>query len=552
MMGASPCATEYGETRLGSHPRQRQRAPLAPPDGRIRLWRAPRRPCLRARGSSYSMGFAASPRSAELIALEARYPRLAWGLAVVFFVLAALPARSAHAQVALKHWSFERPSYGGLTRNIADDYLVKKDGLWHLFYTNLYVPGEPVEYIGHAVSADLINWTEHTPPIIASPDASAWRGVEVWAPMIVDRPGGGWIMAYTGLCETGAQRMGFMTSNDFETWTPFNDSLPFEPDSIRYAWSATTYSSARDPHLVLQNGVWHLLYCARTADGVPAIGHAESPDLINWTHDDPLLTQGAGWQSPELESPGVTFFGGKTYLFWSYAGSRVAQGASLTSDWNNTISSFLESHATAPELVPSGNGLLFSRRRISPCNNFQTYLWFDSLNTQTYPFQIIPRNPLSGFTAVSGSAYSGQPAFGDGPSDRGEVPADPDGLYWLSSREDVSEPYPPFSCGQEKSYEQMGTLASDLFILNGDSLSVSVQGANSPDSAYVLLRDECTGTTIVRFTGGTETLVKKSAWVGNARGRTVSWRISDQLTRPGGWIGADDLAERASSGLGNP
>jgi hypothetical protein len=107
-------------------------------------------------------------------------------------------------------------------------------------------------------------------------------------------------------------------------------------------------------------------------------------------------------------------------------------------------------------------------------------------------------------------------------------------------------------CGECHGPEQTGLLASDPFVLNGDSLAVEIQGANSPDSAYVQLRDECTQTTIVRFTGGNETLTPMSAWVGNARGRTVTLRIADQLARPGGWIGVDNLGERASAGLGNP
>src|SRR5262249_53306460 len=86
----------------------------------------------------------------------------------------------------------------------------------------------------------------------------------------------------------------------------------------------------------------------------------------------------------------------------------------------------------------------------------------------------------------------------------------------------------------------------------GERLGVDMEGADSPDSAYVQLRDECTQTTILSFTGGTETLTPMHAPVGTARGRMVSIRVADMLTRPGGWIGVDNLGERASAGLGNP
>ena len=463
----------------------------------------------------------------------------------------ALLSSPVHAVLPLQQWSFERPSYGALTRNIADDYFVQHNGVWHLFYTNLLMPTEPVEYIGHAVTTDFINWTEHAPAIVAAPDAPEWRQQAVWAPMIVARPGGGWIMAFTGVSTTSTQRIGFLTSDDLETWTPLADSLPFEPDSTRYAWTATAYSNARDPHLVLLNGVWHMLYCARTVDGTPAIGHSESPDLLSWTHDDPLLTEGVGWGFPDMESPGTVAFGGKTYLYWSQFGNQVVEGDSLLSDWAHLPVAAL-ANGTAPELVPSGSGLLYSRRRISPCDRNQTFLWFDSLATSSFPFQVVPPDPLGGFTLLAGDAFVGQPSFGDGQADRGETPADPVGLYWLSSREYLPEPSGTYTCGEDHGPEQTGILASDPFVLNGDSLAVEIQGASSPDSAYVQLRDECTQTTILRFTGGSESLTPMSAPVGNARGRTVSIRIADLLTRPGGWIGVDNLGERASAGLGNP
>src|SRR5262245_23686915 len=147
--------------------------------------------------------------------------------------------------------------------------------------------------------------------------------------MIAERPGGGWIMAYTGVSETLSQRIGFLTSDDLETWTPLADSLPFEPDSSLYRWTATAWANARDPHLVLIQGIWHLLYCAWTPDAFAAMGHAESTDLIHWTHHGPLLRLGDFPAPPDLESPAVLFLQGKTYLYWSWKGCRIARGDSL-------------------------------------------------------------------------------------------------------------------------------------------------------------------------------------------------------------------------------
>lgn len=475
---------------------------------------------------------------------------LTWWLAIL---LAGSLATPSFALPTLRQWTFERPSYGGLNRNIADDYLVKSGGVWHLFYTNLYMPLDPSVYIGHATSTDLVEWTEHTPVLTASPDQPWWRNQSVWAPMVADLPGGGWVMAYTGVCETGAQRLGFLTSSNLENWTPLADETPFEPDSVIYSWSGTTWANCRDPHLALVNNTWHLLYAARAVDGRPAVGWAESPDLVTWTHHDPLLAEaGTGWNWPDLESPGVAFFNGKTYLYYSWMGCRIEEGDSLAADWTAAPMTVIETFSSAPELQASGTGLLMSRRRLSTCNSYQTYLWFDSLKTNTWPFTIVPRPALPGFTVLDGDAFAGQPSFGDGQATRGETPASPAGLYWLSSREYWPEPAPMYQCAEDNGSSQQGAVRSDNFILNGDSVAVRVQGADSPDSAYVLLRDECSGQTLVRFSGGTPELTTKTGYVGNGRGRTVSWRITDMLTRPEGWIGTDNLEERASAGLGNP
>jgi len=261
---------------------------------------------------------------------------------------------------------------------------------------------------------------------------------------------------------------------------------------------------------------------------------------------------GAPWVFPDLESPGVLRDGDRYVLWYSRGGVVTHRADSLAADWSLTQPILLDREGSGAELAPSGDGYFLSRRRTDWCNVGNSLLWTDSLDTSGYPFGIVPWPRLPGFTVGGDAAFLSQPNFGDGQAFRGETPAQPAGMFWLSSRESNPEPYHLYPCGRQLGPAPTGTLRSDPFVLAGDTVAVRVNGADSPDSAYVVLRDVCTGAELVRFTGGGEALPPRRAHVGVARGRRLEWRIADRLTRPGGWIGLDDLEERASPGLGPP
>lgn len=477
--------------------------------------------------------------------------------ALVLAVLSAAVAGNASltapaaAEPALRRWTFEQCAFGGPTRSISDHYFLHHEGLWHLFYTHLATGVEPQVFIGHAVSADRRDWSERAPVVTADAEAPAWRRLAVWAPMLAEGPDGGWVMAITGVDEKQAQRIGLLHSDDLESWAPLAGATPFSPDTAIYAWTDTAYSTCRDPHLFFEDGVWHLLFTARTAAGLAAIGHATSPDLLGWTQHDPLLAGWAPWAYPDAESPGLMRFGGEYVLWYTFSGVRMLRADSLAGPWPADSYFLLDIEASGAELVPSGDGLFLSRRRTDRCHPGQTLIWTDSLDTAGGSFRIVPWEQLPWFSADGGLAFLDQPSFGDGQEARGEPPAGPSGLFWLSSRE--YHPLPSYLnwCGREAGAAPVGRLRSEPFVLAGDSVAVRINGADSPDSAYVLLRDACTGEEIVRFTGGgAEVLTPQSASVGARRGRPMEWRIADLLERPGGWIGVDDLEERASPGLG--
>src|SRR5690349_1109640 len=71
-----------------------------------------------------------------------------------------------------------------------DFTLVKKDGVFHMFYIrrNVTVPLPQSESdFGHAISTNLYSWTQ-LPPVMHARDG-AWDNRHVWAPYIVERDG---------------------------------------------------------------------------------------------------------------------------------------------------------------------------------------------------------------------------------------------------------------------------------------------------------------------------------------------------------------------------
>src|SRR5690242_2472963 len=116
--------------------------------------------------------------------------RPALGAALIAAVWFAGFAPGVHATVFTR-FDFETPGYGSEPRKLTDHCLVKVAGSWHLFYTEM-ASAVATNHIGHAVSTDLVHWTDH--PAALVPGAPAWMAHQVWAPQVLALPGGGWRM----------------------------------------------------------------------------------------------------------------------------------------------------------------------------------------------------------------------------------------------------------------------------------------------------------------------------------------------------------------------
>ena len=186
------------------------------------------------------------------------------------------------------------------------DYWFADDGeRYHLFFLYasraLHDP-EARHYrasIGHAVSTDLVEWTQVADALVRS-DAPAFDELATWTGSVVRHPDGTWFMFYTGatLAPGGqnVQRIGYATSPDLFTWTKADGPVleatgPWYEKLSSGAWHDEAF---RDPWVFADPGGdgWHMLITARSpegpVDGRGVIGHAWSADLRTWELREPL------------------------------------------------------------------------------------------------------------------------------------------------------------------------------------------------------------------------------------------------------------------------
>jgi beta-fructofuranosidase len=256
-------------------------------------------------------------------------------------------------------------------------YARDDDGTWHAFFLRasraLLDPRRRHlrASIGHAVSTDQRSW-RLLPDALVAADAPAWDDLATWTGSTVRGPDGRWHLFYTGVShgERGlVQRIGLAVSDDLTTWHRHGTAPLVEADPVWYEQLDPTawYEQAwRDPWVFLDpaGDGWHMLITARAnhgpADGRGVIGHATSPDLLQWTVRPPLSAP-AGFG--HLEVPQVDLVDGQPLLlFCTNTGAVehriwVVPGTTVTGPWDVAAAQpFPHPHLYAPRLVPDDAG----------------------------------------------------------------------------------------------------------------------------------------------------------------------------------------------------
>jgi hypothetical protein len=310
------------------------------------------------RGLRPSQPFPWLLRAPRRTVLNLRIPHL--GLLRRLIVLAALAVAAAPA-----HASLMLPPPPIRPKDFA---VVKKDGLFHIFYIrhdNTKVFLETERDFGHAVSADMYSWTQL--PAVMSVRDSSWDNQHVWAPSIVELDSV-YYMFYTGVTgipgdPVAEQRIGLATSTDLMTWNRLDQPLLSCRD-VPWGWCGHSYLNGfRDPFVMPDPalpGHWLMYYAAAPAAdsaGMVVSVAASDGDLSRWTDLMPLWITDQPYSPGTIdESPHLFKHGNQWFMFvtknltqlityfvtpnptgpleqWSYRGSLSAMLGIDTNQW---------------------------------------------------------------------------------------------------------------------------------------------------------------------------------------------------------------------------
>ncbi|MFN8565042.1 MAG: glycoside hydrolase family 32 protein [Anaerolineae bacterium] len=180
--------------------------------------------------------------------------------------------------------------------------VIQWGGRFHLFYQHNPLSAEfGLMHWGHAISQDLIHWSDLPTALTPTPDSPDERGC--WSGCSVDN-GGVPTLVYTGVrgarYEVQTQCLA-TSSDDLITWekytgNPVLSEIPAE--------SKQNYDF-RDPYVWREGESWYLVLASRIVGVGGAAFLYRSPDLIHWEYLHPLLVgsiekTGSVWECPSF------------------------------------------------------------------------------------------------------------------------------------------------------------------------------------------------------------------------------------------------------------
>ena len=208
-----------------------------------------------------------------------------------------------------------------------DTWAISHQGAAHMFYLQFYGKNstrrpEDANWLGHAVSTDLLHWSEKPLAIGPGPDGGL-EDMQPWTGCVVAQAGKFYFF-YTMRSKSDqgyGQKIGLATSPDLEHWERYPGNPVIVPDdryyvSYEHPLPKNTVD-CRDLVVIPdpKGSGWLGYFAARVHAGsapqTAAIGLARSSDLIHWEQLPPAFVPG---NISAIEVPDVYQIDGRWYM----------------------------------------------------------------------------------------------------------------------------------------------------------------------------------------------------------------------------------------------
>ena len=442
---------------------------------------------------------------------------------------------------------------------ITDHTLIRDgSGNFHLFYTvgiagqGWPEPGNMIDF-GHAISNDLVHWTEA--PRVLHTGPSGWKSRNLWAPHVIPSPTGGYYMYYTGVDSTLTQAVGAAHSLDLFNWIDFSVGAPaYHPDPSWSAWRPGIWADGRDPYAFRLGNGTALLATALASDSYTGVGNRGAVALGYAADGMHFVDAGAPIFINEtnrvLESTSLIRRPDRYFLFFHESGTsgiRYMHSPALLSGWDRTTTQVLDPIAFAPsEVVAAGSATLMGRCYDTDHSGTIIYgAKFDTLLWASDRVTFGSRNTLTDDWIAEGDAFEYQPVYGDPAFVRGAPPAGEDGFFWINTAETYTGPLDHNDPAALPQFERTGVLRSRPFTVSGGHMRLKVAGGFDPDRLYLAIVDTTTGVVLRRVTGNDSSqLVTRFLDLNGLAGFTCRIEIVDHRSDgPLGFIAVDSISE---------
>jgi predicted GH43/DUF377 family glycosyl hydrolase len=196
---------------------------------------------------------------------------------------------------------------------------VIKDGpIYKMWYTGVNSSLWPAWRIGYATSSDGLNWSKYPDPVLSPDPSSSWESGLVITPSVIKKDGV-FMMWYSGaLTATGTnEKIGFATSLDGVNWTRVVTE-PVLKNGAPGEWDSNVVT---DPFVMFDGGEYRMWYNGNTGPGChAAIGYAESFDGVSWNKSasNPVLNPGpaGSWEDCATGGTHVEKITGVYYMWY--------------------------------------------------------------------------------------------------------------------------------------------------------------------------------------------------------------------------------------------